>query len=77
MKLWKRITAMFRPRPVVDPDEDAVRVKLDQGEGRMAGRLSRLTGKVRDEVFAESYRRADAARRDALQVEADSMRPRR
>lgn len=39
--------------------DDSARVVLDQTEGRMASRLSRLTGKRRDEVFAESYRRAD------------------
>lgn len=39
------------------PQED--RVLLDQAEGVVAGKLSRMTGKRRDEVLAESYRRAD------------------
>lgn len=35
------------------------RVILDRAEIQQADRLSRLTGKRRDEVLAESYRRAD------------------
>ena len=50
------IAAMFGRAAPTDVQE---RIKLDVAEGQMAGRLSRLTGKRRDEVFAESYRRAD------------------
>lgn len=38
---------------------DGTRVQLDKAESRLAGRLSRLTGKNRDDVLAEAYRRAD------------------
>lgn len=69
MKFWERITAMFGYNPTL-PDHDG-RVILDQTEGRMAGRLSKLTGKRRDEVLAEAYRRAET-----LRVEADSIRRR-
>jgi hypothetical protein len=55
LKEW--ITAMFG-RMQTRADEDA-RVILDRAEGRIAGRLSKLTGKRRDEVLRESYRRAD------------------
>lgn len=37
----------------------AEKVELDQEEGRLAGRLAILTGKRRDDVLAEAYRRAD------------------
>ena len=55
-RLTDWIAAMFGRTP---PTPDPERIKLDVAEGRMAGRLSRLTGKRRDEVLAESYRRAD------------------
>lgn len=57
MNLLRRIVAMFGHAP--KPHDEDERVILDQAEGRIAGRLSRLTGKRRDEVLAESYRRAD------------------
>ena len=57
MSLLERIAAMFGNTPApLDEDE---RVILDQAEGRIAGRLSKLPGRTRDEVLAESYRRAD------------------
>jgi hypothetical protein len=37
----------------------AEKVKLDREEHRLAGRLAILTGKRRDDVLAEAYRRAD------------------
>lgn len=55
MNLRERIAAMLGHPPPDQPDL----VKLDQAEGRMASRLSKLTGKRRDEVLAEAYRRAD------------------
>lgn len=61
---------MGRSEP--DPQRDA----LTKGQKELAGRLSRLTGKNRDEVLAESYRRGDNARRRALQTEAESIRRR-
>lgn len=39
--------------------EPAERAALDLEEGRLAGRLATLTGKRRDDVLAEAYRRAD------------------
>lgn len=39
--------------------DEGARVVLDQAENQMAGRLSKLTGKRRDDVLAEAYRRAD------------------
>lgn len=44
------------PETYVDPE---TKVALDDAEGKLAGRLSKLTGKRRDQVFAEAYRRAD------------------
>lgn len=55
------------PPPLHDDDK----VLLDAAEKRVAGRLSKMTGKTRDEVLAESYRRADA-----LRMEAESVRKR-
>jgi hypothetical protein len=57
MSIRKWIDAMLG-RTQTDHDQEA-RVILDDAEGRMAGRLSTLTGRRRDEVLAESYRRAD------------------
>ena len=54
------------------PERDA----LSKGQKDLAGRLSKLTGKNRDEVLAESYRRGDVARRRAMQIEVESVRRR-
>ena len=62
----------LRGKAPTDAD-DEVRVMLDQAEVSIASRLSKLTGKRRDEVLAESYRRADV-RRAALRAEVDSLR---
>lgn len=62
----------LRGKAPTDADHE-VRVMLDQAEVSIASRLSKLTGKKRDEVLAESYRRADV-RRAALRAEVDSLR---
>lgn len=45
-----------QPETHIDPE---TKVILDDAEGKLAGRLSKLTGKRRDDVLAEAYRRAD------------------
>lgn len=47
-------------RPYRDPEK----VILTREEMAQADRLSRLTGKTRDEVFREAYRKSDAMMAD-------------
>lgn len=56
MNIRERVAAMLGFQT---SKTDDTRVRLDREEARMAGRLSRLTGRRRDEVLAEAYRRAD------------------
>ena len=51
-----RMLGLSHATTTIEPAERAV---LDQEEGRLAGRLAVLTGKRRDDVLAEAYRRAD------------------
>lgn len=51
--------------------DNQARVILDDAEGRIAGRLSKLTGKRRDEVLAESYRRSEELYRERLEGTRD------
>ena len=46
-----------RSRP---PEDTDARVILTREESSQATRLSRLTGKTRDEVLREAYRKSDA-----------------
>lgn len=48
----------MRGHPHTHTDAET-QVLLDDAEGKLAGRLSKLSGKRRDEVLAEAYRRAD------------------
>ena len=57
-------------------EPDAQREVLSNGQKDLASRLSRLTGKRRDDVLAEAYRRGDNARRRAMQIEVESIRRR-
>lgn len=41
--------------------DEPMRADLDAQERNIASRLSKLTGRDRDAVLAEAYRRADAA----------------
>lgn len=43
-----------------DAPDEPVRAKLDTQQQQIASRLSKLTGKKRDDVLAEAYREADA-----------------
>ena len=55
---WRTFIDSLFGRPPTPPDDED-RVMLDGAEMRQADRLSKLTGRRRDEVLAESYRRAD------------------
>lgn len=74
MSFWERVVTMLGYHR--DDPEDEARVILDRAEQNQAERLSKLIGKRRDEVFAESYRLGDKRRREALRVEVNSMRRR-
>ena len=60
-----------RPRPAHD---EVKQVILDRTEVAQADRLSKLTGRRRDEVLSEAYRRADERRRATLRAESESYR---
>lgn len=45
------------------PDLPEERAELDTQQLQIAGRLSKLTGKKRDDVLAEAYRQGDQAMR--------------
>ena len=61
-----------RPPPPVD---DEGHIMLDREESKQADRLSKLTGKRRDQVLAEAYDRARRA--SLLEEDASYRRPSR
>lgn len=74
MSIKEWIDAMLGRRP--DQLDESKQVLLDRTEYAQAERLSKLTGRKRDEVLAESYRRADQRRKEALRIETESYRSR-
>lgn len=66
MSFMERLMALFGHTP---PDTSE-RVSLTTEHNRIAGRLAKMKGGVRDEVLMEAYRRARLAK------EAQSFRPR-
>lgn len=58
MNLWQWWDH-WRGRPPYKSDPET-RVVLTEAEHSQAGRLAKLTGKTRDEVLREAYRKSDA-----------------
>ena len=71
---WKEwIAAVFGLS--APPHEDEGHIMLDREESKQADRLSKLTGKRRDQVLAEAYDRARRA--SLLEEDASYRRPSR
>lgn len=62
MTLMESLMALFG-RTTTPPDAP-VRAELDAQQSNIATRLSKLTGKKRDDVLAEAYRKADQLTED-------------
>ena len=56
MSLWAWLSAMLHGRTVVP---DPAKAQLTARQTDIAVRLARMTGKTRDEVLADAYRRFD------------------
>ena len=56
MSLWTWLSAMLHGRTIAP---DPAKAQLTARQSDVARRLARMTGKTRDEVLADAYRRFD------------------